>query len=668
MKNSIYTKWLLLLLFAPLWSIGCADDPETPAVGGSVNPDPDPETPAYYDPWIFGENMNIDVHPGNNFYEYCNGGWFKTGNLEEGSGFTTDAKNASYEKLLSLEIPLVDQIYEQVLSIDANLEASQNRLIADLTYLEEEIGWTESPEQMIRAIVEISKRGYPENLFKFSLVPENGIIKLGIAPQQDEDEEGEEGEEEALRILTRMGYQPETLEQTPNILDMIRPQTGRDYSISKLSKHPEWRKHLRSAADVTRSDANSLLIAMIDALGVDPSLVVIDEATLQALEAFNQAPLEQVKMTYIEFIAAQVSYLFNAQAFNQTLDKTNNYDTSNDYDKCFVWLAEGLLKYPISKLYADAFVTESQKILTENLCEEIRESFDKRLDHVDWIGETTRAEAKYKLAQMNVEACYPEQWLEVGPYTANGPTLLDNTLSFQKTNFEGMCSLIGEPCDNNMLNMAIIDELPIFIFNAFYASQFNAIAILPVITTEPMIDTSKPEAYNYATMAILGHEMTHGFDAEGSLFDAEGNQEDWWDPSDRAEFEARQRLLVESYSELEVVPGVYNNGEQTLCENIADLGGFLIAYDALMNKLREMGATEEELRIESRHFYQAYANLWREYNSDEAIVESYGNDEHSAPKERINGIVRNTDLWYDLFEVNADHELFLEEAERAYIW
>ena len=136
MKNSIYTKWLLLLLVAPLWSIGCADDPETPEVGGPVNPDPDPETPAYYDPWIFGENMNIDVHPGNNFYEYCNGGWFKTGNLEEGSGFTTDAKNASYEKLLSLEIPLVDQIYEQVLSIDANLEASQNRLIADLTYLE----------------------------------------------------------------------------------------------------------------------------------------------------------------------------------------------------------------------------------------------------------------------------------------------------------------------------------------------------------------------------------------------------------------------------------------------------------------------------------------------------------------------------------------------------
>lgn len=666
MKNLTLNRLFLLLLVVPLWSIGCTDDPE-PNNGGDPIP-PTPETPAYYDPWIFGDNMNIDVHPGDNFYFYCNGSWLNSGNINDGDGYTSIAVNESYTKLLSLEIPLVDQIYEQVLSIDANLEASQNRLIADFTYLEEEIGWTQSPEQMIRAIVEISKRGYPENLFKFSLVPENGIIKLAIAPQQDEGEEDEEGEEEALRILTRMGYQPETLEQTPNILDMIRPQTGRDYSISKLSKHPEWRKHLRSAADVTRSDANSLLITMIDALGVDPSLVVIDETTLQALEMFNQAPLEQVKINYIEFIAAQVSYLFNAQAFNQTLDKTNNYDTSNDYDKSLVWLAEGLLRFPISKLYADAFVTESQKILTENLCEEIRESFDKRLDHVDWIGETTRAEAKHKLAQMNIEACYPENWLEIGPYTANGPTLLDNTLSFQKTNFEGMCSLIGEPCDNNMLNMAIIDECPIFIFNAFYAPQFNAIAILPTITSEPMIDASKPEAYNYATMVILGHEMTHGFDAEGSQFDAEGYEEEWWDPSDRAEFEARQRLLVESYSELEVVPGVYNNGEQTLCENIADLGGFLIAYDAMVNKLREMGATDEELRIESRHFYQAYANLWREYNSDEAIVESYGQDEHSAPKERINGIVRNTDLWYDLFEVNADHELFLEEAERAYIW
>ena len=230
------------------------------------------------------------------------------------------------------------------------------------------------------------------------------------------------------------------------------------------------------------------------------------------------------------------------------------------------------------------------------------------------------------------------------------------------------CHIIGALLDSSY-NMVPAD---LTLVNAFHAPAENATYIYPAFMLPPLARDDISEAYSYALFAVIGHEITHAFDSQGSSYDPNGDPRNWWTVADKMAFEKRQEKLINCYSHLEInpteYPGEYGDGKRTLGENIADLGGFLVALDAYKAKLEKDGYNGENYKTQLRKFYESYAAVWCvRYNKEKWDV-LRKTDVHSPAPLRVNGVVMNTDLWYELYGVDRNKMLYLPEDERTYIW
>ena len=198
--------------------------------------------------------------------------------------------------------------------------------------------------------------------------------------------------------------------------------------------------------------------------------------------------------------------------------------------------------------------------------------------------------------------------------------------------------------------------------------QFNQLFIIPAYMMSQIFPTDKDNAQRYAVSMVFGHEMTHGFDPTGAKYDAHGFEKNWWTDGDMAQFKLLQQQMIDRYNELEVVPGVMADGEKTLNENVADLGGVTLAYDLWNEKLKADGFTGEALRHLQRQFFLSYAVVWNLYRSDEDLLDQIKTDEHSASFNRVNGISRLLDDWYTLFGVEPGDKLYVKPTNRVKIW
>jgi putative endopeptidase len=208
--------------------------------------------------------------------------------------------------------------------------------------------------------------------------------------------------------------------------------------------------------------------------------------------------------------------------------------------------------------------------------------------------------------------------------------------------------------------------------NAFYSPTLNSIFIYPSLLFSPVIPEGVSEARTFAAFTIIGHEMTHGFDLQGSNYNAWGEKESWWTVADKMEFDDRNRLLIDCYNHLQFdpfqYPNTFANGERTVTENVADLGGFMIVLDAYIAYLKKNGYFGESYLNQLRRFYESYADLWAVKYSAKKLQSIIDEDVHSHARCRINGVVMNTDLWYELYHVDRDNVLYLPKERRTYIW
>jgi predicted metalloendopeptidase len=205
--------------------------------------------------------------------------------------------------------------------------------------------------------------------------------------------------------------------------------------------------------------------------------------------------------------------------------------------------------------------------------------------------------------------------------------------------------------------------------NAYYVPQFNSITFPAAILEAPFFDPAADPAVNYGAIgAVIGHEMGHGFDDQGSKSDARGVQRNWWTDEDRSRFDARTSALAEQYSAYEPVPGTSVDGEFTLGENIGDLGGVEVAYTAYRLSLGDREPPVIDGFTGDQRFFLAYAQIWRALTRDETLVTLLKSDPHSPPEFRVNGVVRNVDAWYDAFEVQPGDALYLPPEARVGIW
>jgi putative endopeptidase len=293
----------------------------------------------------------------------------------------------------------------------------------------------------------------------------------------------------------------------------------------------------------------------------------------------------------------------------------------------------------------------------------LRSAFAARIQHANWISPPTREAAEQKLAEMRVVVGYPKQWHDYSGLAVRSDDLYGDVVRATAFEWDRRLGHLDQPVDQAEWDVTAQS------LEAYYDPTSNEVVLPSGILQAPFFDRHADDAVNYGAIgALIGHEMTHGFDDEGRHFDATGALRNWWTLEDSSRFEARAALLVAQYDQYEPYPGVHVNGRLTLGENIADLGGLLIAFDAYHRTLHGQPAPVVRGLTGDQRFFLAYARSWREKTRPGVMRALLASDPHAPEQFRVNGVLRNVDAWYQAFGVRPGDRLYLDPAMRVGIW
>ena len=412
---------------------------------------------------------------------------------------------------------------------------------------------------------------------------------------------------------------------------------------------------------------------------VNPNVIEngLVEEYMQTALSMQDKSVEEWKAGLIEFLKQDAVFFDDA-----ALQAANAADgTSLTHRDAAENFAGKYLDYEKSYVFAKAYITADQKQLMAGYANELRQTFRERIQNNVWMSDASKQNAIEKLDAMQFNIGAPDEWFEEGlADLSQEQSVLDDVLALRRANFNLHRKFVGMPNQKAAFHITMSEGRPLTVVNSFYIGNYNAMFIYPAFVLTPAYSPEVNDAHNYAVMVVWGHEITHGFDTDGARWNKIGDLVDIWaSDADRQEFKKRSQQLIDYYSTFDVMPfetGLKNDGAYTVAENVADLGGFYLAYDSYVKHLKSQGFTGEQLRLQQQRFYEAYAYLWcGKWNVTHAKGSTLGDeangiekDNHSLYRERTNGVVTNTDDWYDLFDVKPTDKLYLAPEKRIRIW
>lgn len=330
-----------------------------------------------------------------------------------------------------------------------------------------------------------------------------------------------------------------------------------------------------------------------------------------------------------------------------------------------VSLVEGSLGEVVGHIYVDRHFPETAKTAMDELVANLVEAYRQSITALDWMSDDTKRRALDKLEKFTPKIGYPVKWRDYSGLEIDPADLIGNVRAAGEFEFQRELGKIGKPLDRDEWFMT-----PQTI-NAYYNPGFNEIVFPAAILQFPFFDAERDAAANYgATGAVIGHEIGHGFDDQGSKYDGDGRLTDWWTPADRAAFDERTSVLIEQYNALapEQVPDAHVNGALTIGENIGDLGGLAIAWKAYLISLAGERPPIVDGLSGAERFFLSWAQAWQLKARDEEVRRLISIDPHSPNEFRCNQIVRNIDEFYETFEVTEQDALWLDPKDRVTIW
>jgi putative endopeptidase len=328
-------------------------------------------------------------------------------------------------------------------------------------------------------------------------------------------------------------------------------------------------------------------------------------------------------------------------------------------------VTSGSLGEAIGQLFVKKYFPPIAKQRMTDLIMNLKKSLRQRIENLTWMGPDTKKEALAKLDKMGVKVGYPDKWRDYSGLAISSKSYVLNVLNSQAFEFRYSMDKVGKPVDPTEWGMT-----PQTV-NAYYNPNRNEIVFPAGILQPPFFNMDADDAVNYGAIGfVIGHEMTHGFDNMGRQFDKDGNLRDWWTKEDSKAFEARAAMLIDQYNHYEVLDSVFVNGKLTLGENIADLGGGTVAFNAYKLSLE---GKETPKPIDGftnyQRFFLGYAQVWRTNMRDKELKKRVKTDEHSPAKARINGVVYNMPEFYAAFpDVKPVDKLFRPVEQRPVIW
>jgi putative endopeptidase len=399
-----------------------------------------------------------------------------------------------------------------------------------------------------------------------------------------------------------------------------------------------------------------------------PTLVIGQPDYLQGLSAVIESVPIATWSSYFRYriLSSRARFLPRAFveedfAFNQGV--LQGTQQAPDRWKRGTRLVDRLVGEASGKLYVAKYFPPATKARIDELVRNLLKAYAVSIDQLPWMSAATKVEAQAKLRKINVKIGYPDQWRDYSALKISPDDLLGNVRRAQEFERNRKLAQLGGPVDRTEWDMTAPTV------DAYYNPSVNEIVFPAGILQPPAFNPAADDAFNYGSAgATIGHEISHGFDDEGSQYDSDGNLRDWWTPEDHARFKAKTELLIKEYDAFEPVPGFHVSGALTLGENIADIAGVEIAYKAYLASLNGRAPPIIDGMTAEQRFYIGFAQSWLGKRRDESTIAQVKSDPHSPEKYRTNGVVVHMPSFYSAFSVLPADKMYLPPEQRVTLW
>jgi putative endopeptidase len=654
-----------------------------------------PATPAQIPPWGLDLGArDTSVRPGDDFYHYADGRWLATNQIPPdrnrwGSFDVLQDRSQHQVRELIEALPAdapsgsvarkVGDYYRAYLDTDA----IERLGLAPARPALEAIAAARTPEDVARLM------GRPDLALRAPLRvfmttdqkdPDRYIVAItqsGLGmPDRDyylKDDAVYAGLREkyrahVTRLLTLAG-DAAAAEEAQSILELETSIARLHWPVAKRRER-DLTYNLRTRAELEQLTPGFAWSALFAADGLDaqPQFVVRELDAVQALgQLLLSVPVERwrsyLRYHYLALAADVLPKAFDDETFDFYRRTLNGQQQQQDRWKRGVNSVDRDLGEAVGELYVQRYFPPASKQKMLALVENLRATYAARIAELPWMTPATRKVALEKLAAFHPKIGYPDKWRDYAALTIVGGDAFGNATRAAVFEWQRQLQRMGGPTDRGEWGMT-----PQTI-NAYYNPTFNEVVFPAAILQPPFFDPNADDAVNYGGIGgVIGHEMGHGFDDQGSKSDARGVLHTWWLPQDTQAFKVRVDRLAAQYDGYTVLPGLNINGRLTLGENIGDLGGLSVAYEAYHRSLHGKPAAVLDGLTGDQRYFLAWAQVWRTLSREEQLRTQVLSNPHSPPQFRVNGVVRNVDAWYRAFGVKPGDKLYLPPEERVRIW
>ena len=545
------------------------------------------------------------VSPGDDFYMYCNGGWIAENPVPEGASESSIyIDGETMNKKRYDEMMAEEPLFKRLFNDAAHVLDSKD---ASRAFLD---AW-------------LAKLPTPDNTTT----------------------------EEYLRLIGRLAKE--------GVPDMVSLKSDIENSmVIQMWITPDLRVEdpLKTPAS---DDGKKALLLIAEGLGIPQSCVLVSENDRGYKRAANLMTLSPEEIYDL---------------IRESLEGLEKYMTDGAEEQA-EFEVEANTIYLKNYLFAKRYGSEEVKAKYLDYCQKIQAKMRQRIEHLDWMSDATKARAQAKIDNLLFMIGYPDNWIEEALVTEEQlndvSCYLEELFLLARCDVARYLAIAGKPKRDHLMDYLICYKIYLHDINAYSLVSQDALFVSLSYLLPPFDFRDISEARTFASLITVGHEMTHLLDVVGSTYNEQGMKEDWWTAADKAAFDERCKLLINCYSSMDVaptlMPGVYCDGEKTLSENIADLGGFNVLLDVYTEHLQQQGFRGEGLKAQQRKFFESSADRFRASLSDDGW-ELFLDDVHAPYRVRVNGVVRNNDLWYELYDVTPDNKLFLPAEKRVRIW
>lgn len=647
--------------------------------------------------FIERSNMDFSVKPGDNFYLYANGNWLKKhpvpasqtrwGNfniLADNNEMrlrklAEEAASATNDDLVSGRVGRFYASYMDSMAIE-------NAGFSPIKPFLEQIEKLNTKTEILREMASLRTKGLGSPLFGFYVAQDSKNASAYITrlsqggtslPDRDyylkNDPRSMEIRKAFLNyakdLFTLVGNNASQSAKKANAVVNLETALATIQMSRVEMRDPDKTYHkysVKDLASLTPSWDWKMILSALSVPSAD-SVVINNPAFFTAADAlFVALPIENLK-TYLEWNVIKSAAPFLSHEFVQRNFEFESVLTGQKEIKPR-WqrasrMTDQMLGELIGQLYVKKYFNDAAKQRMLALVQNVQETFASRIDKLTWMSDATKKQALNKLHAIVNKIGFPDKWKDYKGVVISKDHFFENIENIAHYRYNEMIEKLGKPIDKTEWGMT-----PPTI-NAYYNPVNNEIAFPAGILQSPFFDFNADDAVNYGGIAaVIGHELTHGFDDQGRKFAANGNLQNWWTKEDAVKFDTLAQMVVRQYSGFVVNDSLHVNGRLTLGENLADLGGLAIAYEAFKNTPEGKSDKEIDGFTPDQRFFLSWAQVWRGNILPQEAAQRILTDPHSPGMYRVNGVVQNMDAWYKAFDVKPGENMYKPEDQRIKVW